>query len=213
MISSSLKKYDFWIARYPASDDGWMKESLRPDFGVGWQYSSKARIPGISGYVDRDVFYKDYADENTPRNKKEDEDSGEKDGAENLWERTRRLMAEQKDQLENSRGLRQGLDIQNHRRGVRKLYKIRPGCSRYQIPQDIKYSYACSAGICTGSGEMIQVLTDENSVSRFSWIWNGTIRESWEPPALRKSPKRLKKSSPRPDTVLESTAMWTGIRP
>ena len=74
MISSSLKKYDFWIARYPASDDGWMKESLRPDFGVGWQYSSKAKIPGISGYVDRDVFYKDYTDENTgagEQNKKE----------------------------------------------------------------------------------------------------------------------------------------------
>lgn len=102
MISSSLKKYDFWIARYPASDDGWMKESLRPDFGVGWQYSSKARIPGISGYVDRDVFYKDYADENTSDEIKgsEDEDSGEKDGAENLWERTRRLMAEQTGYLE-----------------------------------------------------------------------------------------------------------------
>ena len=38
-----------------------MQERLRPDIGVGWQYSSKAKIPGISGNVDRDVFYKDYA--------------------------------------------------------------------------------------------------------------------------------------------------------
>lgn len=63
MISSGLKKYDFWIARYPADDNGTLKERLRPDFGVGWQYSSKATIPGISGYVDRDVFYKNYLDE------------------------------------------------------------------------------------------------------------------------------------------------------
>ena len=60
VICSHLKKYDFWIARYPANDDGWLQERLRPDFGVGWQYSSKAKIPGIDGTVDRSVFYKDY---------------------------------------------------------------------------------------------------------------------------------------------------------
>lgn len=27
---------------------------------MGWQYSSKAKIPGISGTVDRNIFYKDY---------------------------------------------------------------------------------------------------------------------------------------------------------
>lgn len=59
---SAKSKYDFWIASYPANDDGWMQERLRPSVGVGWQYSSKAKIPGISGYVDRDVFYKDYKD-------------------------------------------------------------------------------------------------------------------------------------------------------
>lgn len=63
VLTDALKKYDLWIARYPANDDGWLQERLRPDFGVGWQYSSKATIPGISGYVDRDVFYKDYTDE------------------------------------------------------------------------------------------------------------------------------------------------------
>lgn len=63
VICSHLKKYDFWIARYPANDDGWLQDRLRPDFGVGWQYSSKAKIPGISGTVDRNVFYKDYSEE------------------------------------------------------------------------------------------------------------------------------------------------------
>ena len=63
VICSHLKKYDFWIARYPANDDGWLQERLRQDFGVVWQYSSKAKIPGISGTVDRNVFYKDYAEE------------------------------------------------------------------------------------------------------------------------------------------------------
>ena len=71
-------KYDFWIARYPANDDGWLQERLRPSVGVGWQYSSKAKIPGISGYVDRDVFYKDYSE-------KEEEPMG-------LWEKTKQLV-------------------------------------------------------------------------------------------------------------------------
>ena len=62
VICSHLKKYDFWIACYSESDNGTLQERLRPDFGVGWQYSSKAKIPGISGTVDRNVFYKDYAE-------------------------------------------------------------------------------------------------------------------------------------------------------
>lgn len=60
-ICSHLKKYDFWIARYPANDNGTLQERLRPGFGVGWQYSSKATIPGIPNKVDRNVFYKDYS--------------------------------------------------------------------------------------------------------------------------------------------------------
>ena len=71
MICSHLKKYDFWIARYPTNDNGTLQERLRPDFGVGWQYSSKAKIPGISGNVDRDVFYKDYSDTVQPDKKGE----------------------------------------------------------------------------------------------------------------------------------------------
>lgn len=62
VICSHLRKYEFWIARYPANDNGTLQERLRPDIGIGWQYSSKAKIPGISGNVDRDVFYKDYAE-------------------------------------------------------------------------------------------------------------------------------------------------------
>lgn len=62
-VLPDVSKYDIWVARYPANDDGWLQERLRPDFGVGWQYSSKAKIPGIDGYVDRDVFYKDYKEE------------------------------------------------------------------------------------------------------------------------------------------------------
>ena len=62
VICSHLKKYEFWIARYPGNDNGWLQERIRPSFGVGWQYSSKSKIPGINGNVDRDVFYKDYKD-------------------------------------------------------------------------------------------------------------------------------------------------------
>ena len=68
VICNHLKKYDFWVARYPANDNGTVVERLRPDFGIGWQYSSKATIPGISGKVDRNVFYKDYTEQ---KNKEE----------------------------------------------------------------------------------------------------------------------------------------------
>lgn len=65
VLSDALRKYDCWIARYPASDNGSVQERLRPPVGVGWQYSSKATIPGITGNVDRDVFYKDYKEVST----------------------------------------------------------------------------------------------------------------------------------------------------
>lgn len=60
VICSHLKKHDFWIARYPANDNGTVVERLRPNVGVGWQYSSKGKVSGINGNVDMDVFYKDY---------------------------------------------------------------------------------------------------------------------------------------------------------
>lgn len=62
VICSHLRKYEFWIAHYPGNDNGWLQERIRPSFGVGWQYSSKAKIPGINRSVDMNVFYKDYRD-------------------------------------------------------------------------------------------------------------------------------------------------------
>lgn len=60
-LPEDAKKYDCWLAAYPSQDDGTIQIRLRPAAGIGWQYSSKATIPGISGKVDRNVFYKDYA--------------------------------------------------------------------------------------------------------------------------------------------------------
>ena len=60
VLSDDLKKYDCWIARYPSNDNGSVQERLRPSVGVGWQYSSKGKVSGISGNVDMDVFYTDY---------------------------------------------------------------------------------------------------------------------------------------------------------
>lgn len=59
------------LPRYPANDNGTLQERLRPDFGIGWQYSSKATIPGISTKVDRNVFYKDYAETKAEPKKEE----------------------------------------------------------------------------------------------------------------------------------------------
>lgn len=52
--------YDYWLASYPYNDRGVIVESLRPPVGIGWQYSSKGQVPGITGYTDLNVFYKDY---------------------------------------------------------------------------------------------------------------------------------------------------------
>lgn len=63
-LPDEAKKYDCWLAAYPSNDDGTLQERLRPSNGIGWQYSSKARIPGINTPVDRNVFYKDYSNNN-----------------------------------------------------------------------------------------------------------------------------------------------------
>lgn len=66
VLTDKLKNYDCWIARYPSNDNGEMQERLKPSYGIGWQYSSKATIPGIPEKCDRSVFWKDYsAEENT----------------------------------------------------------------------------------------------------------------------------------------------------
>ena len=70
-LPEEAKKYDCWLAAYPSDDQGWLVERLRPSVGIGWQYSSKAKIPGISGNVDRNVFYKDYT-ENVGNTEKEE---------------------------------------------------------------------------------------------------------------------------------------------
>lgn len=63
VLTEKLRKYDLWLARYPANDNGTVQERLRPSVGVGWQYSSKGKVPGINGNVDMDVFYTDYRTE------------------------------------------------------------------------------------------------------------------------------------------------------
>lgn len=62
LFTPAMRDYDCWIARYPATDNGKVVERLRPAQGIGWQYSSKGKVPGIDGNVDMDVFYKDYRD-------------------------------------------------------------------------------------------------------------------------------------------------------
>ena len=61
VLDVSSLPFDYWLAAYPANDTGAIQEHLRPSAGVGWQYSSKGKVPGISGHVDMNVFYTDYA--------------------------------------------------------------------------------------------------------------------------------------------------------
>lgn len=63
MGGAALRKYDVWLARYPR-DKSKTKPEDKPktDFAFGmWQYTSTARIPGVSGNVDMSHAYKDYA--------------------------------------------------------------------------------------------------------------------------------------------------------
>lgn len=67
-LPESTKKYDCWVARYPNNDTGELQERLRVPAStgvIGWQYSSKATIPGIPTKTDRSVFYKDYSKSST----------------------------------------------------------------------------------------------------------------------------------------------------
>ena len=87
VLTAALKKYDCWIARYPLNDDGSIQERLRPDFGIGWQYSSKGHVDGTDGNVDMNVFYKNYKTE------------GDTDKV-NLWDKTKKLLDNQVGYLE-----------------------------------------------------------------------------------------------------------------
>ena len=67
-LPEGAKKYDCWVARYSSNDDGSLPERLRVPAStgvIGWQYSSKASIPGIPTKTDRNVFYKDYSKSST----------------------------------------------------------------------------------------------------------------------------------------------------
>ena len=69
ILTEKLKSYDLWLARYPANDNGTVQERLRPNVGVGWQYSESGKVAGISANnVDMDVFYTDYRTEQKGEN-------------------------------------------------------------------------------------------------------------------------------------------------
>lgn len=52
--------YSLWIARYGANN-GQINEKYEPSINgmIGWQYTSKGTVPGISGNVDLNVWYED----------------------------------------------------------------------------------------------------------------------------------------------------------
>lgn len=51
---NALSDYDLWIARYNRV------VGYKGEYGI-WQYTDKGKIKGISGHVDMDIAYKDYA--------------------------------------------------------------------------------------------------------------------------------------------------------
>ena len=61
VLDSSALPYDYWIASYGINNGS---PNRRPDVPgmTAWQYTSQGSVPGISGKVDLDVFYKEYTD-------------------------------------------------------------------------------------------------------------------------------------------------------
>lgn len=53
MFSGALTNYPLWIAEYGVSQPS---SAVNWSSWAGWQYTDQGRVPGISGYVDRDVF-------------------------------------------------------------------------------------------------------------------------------------------------------------
>lgn len=63
MGCAALRKYDVWLAKYPR-DKSKTKPEDKPKTGFSfgmWQYTSTARVPGITGNADLSHAYKDYA--------------------------------------------------------------------------------------------------------------------------------------------------------
>lgn len=92
VLDTKTLNYDYWIARYPANDNGSVQERLKPSVGIGWQCSSKGKVDGINGHVDMDVFYTDYKSTNAtlkPLVK-----------GKSLWEKCAELMAAQTGYME-----------------------------------------------------------------------------------------------------------------
>jgi GH25 family lysozyme M1 (1,4-beta-N-acetylmuramidase) len=64
-----MKGLRFWIARYASNDETTISNEVPGKVvlptGIditGWQYSSKCKIDGVTGYVDADVWYDDTSD-------------------------------------------------------------------------------------------------------------------------------------------------------
>lgn len=60
-------KYPLWIARY-GKNNGKMEAKYQPQLAgmVGWQYTSRGSVSGISGNVDMNIWYKELNDLNQP---------------------------------------------------------------------------------------------------------------------------------------------------
>lgn len=56
-----LKKYPIWIADYARSDIKELQKELPNRDIVMWQYTQKAQIKGLDGFVDKSIFFKDIA--------------------------------------------------------------------------------------------------------------------------------------------------------
>lgn len=71
-------KDKLWIARYPKNDTGEVKPTLNVknvcEGSIGWQYTSKGKVKGISTNVDRDIFWGEVEELNAPVISDETED-------------------------------------------------------------------------------------------------------------------------------------------
>lgn len=98
VLDTKTLNYDYWLAAYPYNDNGTVQERLKPSAGIGWQYSSKGTVEGISGPVDMNLFYTDY------KLDKNNNSAGSipVTTTKTLWEKCAELMAAQTGYMEKA---------------------------------------------------------------------------------------------------------------
>lgn len=126
--------YPLWIARYcPLFDDGSINEAYKPSVEgmVGWQYTSKAKVAGIAGNVDMNIWYEELEQKEVVRAGKT---------AEKVLEQARAWLGRK----ESDGSHKEIIDIYNSQKSLPRSYRMKyedSWCATFVSAVAIKLGY------------------------------------------------------------------------